>query len=84
MVHTGITAEHQHIVCIAQGQVQVVNHGHHTHALLTRVGEAIDGRFDDYETCLVWDDDLASPGINRYLGNEVVRRFAVWYDDVAA
>lgn len=55
-----------------------------THALLTRVGEAIDGRFNDYETCLVWDDDLASPGINRYLGNEVVRRFAVWYDDVAA
>ena len=57
--------------------------GSATHALLARVGEAVDGRYDDYETCFVWDDNVASLGINRYLGNDVVRRFAVWFDEVA-
>lgn len=57
--------------------------GSATHALLARVGEMIEGHYDDYETCFVWDDNLASLGINRYLGNDVIRRFAVWFDEVA-
>ena len=57
--------------------------GSATHALLARVGESIDGHYDTYQTSFVWDDNLASLGINHYLGNDVVRRFAVWFDEVA-
>lgn len=55
--------------------------GRATAALLGAVADAVEGRFDRFETSFVWDDNAASLGINRYLGNEVARRFAVWFDE---
>lgn len=55
-----------------------------TTALLGRVAAEIDGRFDRYETSFVWDGNDASTGVGRHLGNQVLRRFAVWFDEVPA
>ena len=54
-----------------------------TSALLSALAGEIDGRFDRYETSFVWDGNDASNGMGRYLGNQVLRRFAVWTQDLA-
>jgi hypothetical protein len=53
-----------------------------TSALLSALAARIDGSFDRYETSFVWDGNDASNGMGRYLGNQVLRRFAVWTQDV--
>lgn len=52
-----------------------------TSALLSALAGEIDGQFDRYETSFVWDDNDASNGMGRYLGNQVLRRYAVWTQD---
>jgi len=54
-----------------------------TSALLSALAAEIDGSFDRYETSFVWDGNDASNGMGRYLGNQVLRRFAVWDQDLA-
>jgi hypothetical protein len=49
-----------------------------TAALLTQLAAHVDGTFDTYETCFVWDGNAASRGITRYVNATPVRRYAVW------
>jgi len=49
-----------------------------TAALLGRLADHVDGRYDTYETCFVWDGNAASRGINRYLDATPARRYAIW------
>jgi hypothetical protein len=49
-----------------------------TAALLSALADRVDGQYDTYETCFVWDGNAASRGINRYIEATPVRRYAVW------
>jgi hypothetical protein len=49
-----------------------------TAALLTALADRLDGRYETFETCFVWDGNSASRGINRYADAFPVRRYAVW------
>ncbi len=49
-----------------------------TATLVQRLADEVDGRFDTWETCFVWDGNGASRGINSYLGASPTRRYAVW------
>jgi hypothetical protein len=49
-----------------------------TAALLIAVGDRVEGRYDTFETCFVWDSNASSVGANRYLRADPVRRYSVW------
>jgi hypothetical protein len=65
------------VVVNAIGALADAPHGT-TATLLRRLADEVDGRYDTYETCFVWDGNRASRGINRYLGASPTRRYAVW------
>jgi hypothetical protein len=49
-----------------------------TAALLTQLAGLVEGRYDAFETCFVWNGNAASRGINRYIDATPLRRYAVW------
>ena len=49
-----------------------------TAALLTELCDHIEGRYETFETCFVWDSNASSVGVNRYLHAHPVRRYSVW------
>lgn len=50
-----------------------------TAALMARLADELDGRYDTYETCFVWDGNGRSREmLGRYLGGLPARSFAVW------